>query len=64
MLAIKVEVKRGKLKEKYCRMSAYSVIHSLKLAQTDAFKLCACKSLFSFRYEQLSSRTLSYSFLG
>ena len=37
MLAIKVEVKSGKLKEKYCRMSAYSVIHSLKLAQTDAF---------------------------
>ena len=37
MLTIKVEVKSGKLKEKYCRMSAYSVIHSLKLAQTDAF---------------------------
>ena len=64
MLAIKVEVKSGKLKEKYCRMSAYSVIHSLKLAQTDAFNSMPVKVFFSFRYEQLSSRTLSYSFLG
>ena len=31
------KVKSRKLKEKYCRMSARNVIHSLKLAQTDAF---------------------------
>ena len=31
------EVNSGKLKEKYRGMSAYSVIHSLKLAQTDTF---------------------------
>ena len=43
------KVKSRKLKEKYYRIFACNVIHSLKLAQTDAFQLYARESVFSLR---------------
>ena len=46
------KVKSRKLKEKYCRIFACNMIHSLKLAQTDAFQLFARESVFSLRQAQ------------
>ena len=46
------DAKSRKLKVKYCRIFACNMIHSLKLAQTDAFQLYARESVFSLRKAQ------------